>query len=223
VLLAPAIRIDEPANWSPVDEALGSMEQYDWLVFSSSNGVDYLLRRLFEIGHDVRRLGGVKLAAIGAGTAERLSDYHLNADLVPDTYTAEALAESLVPYAEGKRFLLARASRGREVLAEALRDAGGDVTQVVVYSSVGVEHPDPRIAEALEEGEIHWVTVASSETARSLDRLYGSALNNAQLASISPLTSAVLRELGHEPVVEATAHTMQGIATAITQYRAPES
>jgi uroporphyrinogen III methyltransferase/synthase len=218
VILAPAIRIEEPDDWSQVDDALGNLEGYDWLVFSSSNGVDYFMRRLFELGADTRRLGGVKVAAIGPGTAERLSEYHVNADLVPETFTAEALSEALTPHAAGQRFLLARASRGRDVLAERLTDEGAEVTQAVVYTSAGIDDADPQVAEALEKGEIDWVTVASSETARSLNRLYGSSLAKTRLASISPLTSAALRELGYEPAVEAAVHTMQGIADAVLRH-----
>ncbi len=219
VILAPAIRIDEPDDWSQVDDVLRSLNEYDWLVFSSANGVDFLLRRLFAIGFDSRRLGGVRLAAIGPGTAERLCAYHLNADLIPDTFTAEALADALSPTAAGQRFLLARASRGRDILANRLKEAGGDVTQVVVYTSVGVEDAHPHVAEALAAGDIDWVTVASSETAKSLFRLYDSLLINTKLASISPLTSGTIRELGFEPAVEANIHTMKGIADAILSYR----
>lgn len=214
-ILAPAIRITDPDDWTPVDSALADLAQYDWLVFSSANGVDFLLGRLLDQGGDVRRFGGIKLAAIGHGTAERLEKYRLRADLVPDAYTAEALAESLSQDADGGRFLLARASRGREILADRLRDAGAEVTQIVVYASHDVEDPDSDVSAALDAGEIDWVTVASSATARSLDRLYGRSLKMARLASISPLTSAALRDLGYEPAAEATHHTMQGIADAI--------
>ena len=155
------------------------------------------------------------IAAIGPGTAERLRDYHLNADLVPETFTAEGLAAALEPSADGGSFLLARANRGRDILAERLRGAGATVTQVVVYSSEGVDKEDSEVVEALDAGRIEWVIVASSETARSLHRLYGQTLGNARLVSISPLTTAALQELGHEPAAEATEHTMLGIAEAI--------
>jgi uroporphyrinogen III methyltransferase/synthase len=217
VILAPVIRIADPDDWAPVDAALEDMSEVDWLVFSSANGVDFLMRRLLTQGGDVRRLGGVKLGAIGPGTAERLAHYSLRADLVPETFTAEALADALSPSANGQRFLLARASRGRDILAERLRAAGAEVTQVVVYASVGVDEADPHTSEALAEGEIDWITVASSETAKSLDRLYGASLRKSRLASISPLTSAALRDLGYEPAVEASAHTMRGIADAILE------
>ena len=121
-----------------------------------------LLDRLLET-RDLRALGRIKLAAIGPGTAEELARYHLRADVVPHEFRAESLAESLLePAAAGSRFLLARASRGREVLAETLSDHGGQVDQVVVYHSRDVAHSEPEIAHLLGEGKIDWITVTSS-------------------------------------------------------------
>jgi uroporphyrinogen III methyltransferase / synthase len=231
VLLQPAIEIADPPDWSPVDAALAGMAQngpnqigtahYDWLVFSSANGVRYLLDRLLETGGDVRRLGGVRLAAIGPGTAEELAHYHLRADLVPGEFRAESLAEALSAAAAGKRFLLARASRGREVLADQLRDAGAAVDQVVVYTSRDVSRAEPAVAELLAAGRIDWITVTSSAIARSLVAMFGqpqaSDLKGAKLASISPVTSATLRDLGYEPAAEAHEYTMAGLVEAMLQ------
>jgi uroporphyrinogen III methyltransferase / synthase len=212
VLYQPAIEIRPPNDWSAVDAALARLPDFDWLVFSSVNGVDGLLGRL---PHDLRALAGVRIAAIGSGTAQRLAEYHLQADLVPDEFRAEALAEALAADAKGKRFLLARASRGREVLAETLAAAGGIVEQVVVYQSIDVETADPEIAARLKAGKINWITVSSSAIARSLARLFGDDLRKAKLVSISPITSGTLRELGYEPAAEATEYTMEGVVSAI--------
>ena len=118
VLVQPAIRITEPPDWAPVDAALDHLEAYDWLVFSSGNGVHFLLDRLRARHGGLDKLYAVKLAAIGPGTADELARYGLDVDLVPDEYRAEALAAALVGEAPGRRLLLARASRGRAVLAE---------------------------------------------------------------------------------------------------------
>ena len=215
VVIQPAIRITEPDDWSPVDEALDNLAGYDWLVFSSANGVDYLLRRLYQRGGDVRQLAGVRLAAMGSGTADRLAEHQLRADLVPDRFVAESLAEALLTESKSRRFLLARASRGRQVLAEQLVRSGALVDQVVVYASCDVEEPDPDVAEQLESGSIGWVAVTSSSAARSLDRLYGRALRSAHIASIGPITSATLIELGYEPALEASPQTAAGLARGI--------
>ncbi len=214
VIVQPAIRIGPPADWRPVDAALARLDKFDWLVFSSANGVRYLLDRLTQNG-DWRRLGRVKLAAIGPGTADELARYQLRADLLPEQFRAESLADALAREAPGRRFLLARASRGREILAEQLSAAGAAVEQIVVYASTDVERPDPAVAALLRAGRIDWITVTSSAIARSLRGLFGEDLRRAKLASISPVTSGVLRELGHEPAVEAAEYTMAGLAAAI--------
>ena len=212
VVAQPAIRIEPPADWRPVDAALARLGEFDWLVFSSANGVRYLFDRLRE-----KEIGplSIKLAAIGPGTADELAQYGVRADLVPQQFRAEALAEALLRAAPGRRFLLARASRGREVLAEQLRAAGAAVEQIVVYTSTDVERPDAAVADLLRAGQIDWVTVTSSAIARSLAGLFGEDLRRAKLASISPLTSGVLGALGYPPAVEAAQYTMAGLVAAI--------
>ena len=214
-LLQPAIAIDPPADWSAVDAAIGALSTYDWLVFSSANGVHSFLERILETGGDLRLLYGCRLAVIGPATAEALVSYHLRADLLPDEYRAEALATELSTAAAGQRMLLLRASRGREVLAEMLTAAGAQVEQVVVYQSNDVAAPEPDVATALAEGRIDWVTVTSSAIARSLVRMFGDDLKRSQLAAISPLTAEVLTEAGYPPAVVAAEYTTDGLIRAI--------
>ena len=218
VEIQPAIEISEPADWTPVDDALGELDRYDWLVLSSANGVRYLLDRLLETKGDLRRLAGIRLAAIGPATAEELARYRLRADLVPGQYRAEALSAALAGEASGRTFLVARASRGRDVLAQELRAAGGTVNEIVVYSSTDVERADPNVAAAVSAGEIDWITVTSSAIAKSLVRLFGDELRRTRLASISPITSQVLRDAGYEAAVEATRYTMDGLVEALLAF-----
>jgi uroporphyrinogen III methyltransferase/synthase len=217
VLVQPAIRILPPADWRPLDAALATLNSYDWLVFSSANGVQGLLDRLTATGGDLRQLGPLKLAAIGTGTADELLRWGLRADVIPNQFRAESLADTLVPQAAGRRFLLARASRGREVLAQRLSAAGADVTQIVAYQSEDVDHAQPEPQARLSAGQIDWTTVTSSAIARSLVRLFGDQLRRTRLASISPVTSETLREMGYTPSVEATQYTMDGVVAAILQ------
>ena len=213
----PGIVVSDPPDWSPVDAALDRIASYDWIVFSSSNGVKRLLDRLLVRGGQIEQLAAAKLAAIGPGTAAELERYGLQADIVPPEYRAESLAESLRMHAAGKRFLLARASRGREVLPEQLIAAGGIVQQVVVYTSADVETADPAVAAALAAGRIDWVTITSSSIARAIVGLFGEQLHNSRLASISPVTSQTLCELGNPPTVEATEYTLAGLVEAIAE------
>ncbi len=215
----PTITIGPPVDWKPVDEALRGASQYHWIVFSSANGVRAFCERLWHLGLDGRAIKNAKLAAIGPGTAEALAANHLHADLLPAEYRAEALAEALIATQYGdlrsQRILLIRASRGREVLAEQLVKAGAWVDQVVAYTSTDIEQFEPGIVEQLAAGEFDWVTVTSSAIARNLVRLGGTALRHTRLASISPITSGVLRELGHEPATEAGEYTIEGLVQEI--------
>src|SRR5690606_1489178 len=196
VFYQPAIAIGPPADWQPVDEAIARLAEFDWIVFSSRNGVVAFLGRLRHQGRDLRSLAGCRLAVIGPGTAKALAEHHLTADLQPEEYRAEALAAALSPLVHGKRCLLVRASRGRELLAEGLADAGAAVEQVVAYESRDVEHAGPEVAAAMEEGQIDWTSVTSSAIARSLVHLFGDSLNRTRLAAISPLTAEVLAAEG---------------------------
>ncbi len=215
VFTQPAIRIAEPVDWGAVDAALDRTDEYDWLVFTSANGVDGLMNRIFAQGGDARALAQLRIAALGKGTAERLGHFHLRADLVPARVDASALAGTLMESSSRGAVLLARATGDRPVLAEELEEVGAAVDQIPVYRTVDVDEPNQDVADALKAGEIEWVTVTSGPTARSLVRLYGELLKTARIVSISPLTSAALRELGYDPHVEAVPHTVDGLVESL--------
>lgn len=215
VLVQPAIEIGEPFDWGAIDAVIKRLTEFEWLVFSSANGVHYFLRRLFSLGYDTRQLGRARLAAIGPATVATLEEYHLRADIQPTIYRAEALAEVLAPHVCGKRVLLARASRGREVLAEMLTDAGAIVEQAVVYESRDIASPNPEVASALAASRVDWTTVTSPAIARNLVRLFREELRKTRLVAISPLTASVLEQAGYPPAVVAENYTSDGIITAI--------
>jgi uroporphyrinogen III methyltransferase/synthase len=218
VLVQPAIEIGPPPDVDSLDSALPNLGNYDWVVFSSANGVNAVMSRLLSTDRDARAFGSANIAAIGPGTSGALLSYHLRADLVPDTYRAEALVEALAPRASGKRFLLVRASRGREVLAEGLKRAGAHVDQVIAYASNDVASPKPEVAAAMEAGHVDWITVTSSAIARSLAAMFGNQLKQAKLASISPITSNALRACGYPPTAEAQEYTIDGVVRAIVDF-----
>jgi uroporphyrinogen III methyltransferase/synthase len=219
VVAAPAIEIGPPANFAPLDRAIEQLASYQWLVFSSTNGVEAFFDRLLAIGHDLRALAGARLAAIGPGTADALARYHLRADLIPPEFRAESFVAAFAPLAAHRRCLLIRASRGREVLADGLRAVGAQVDQVVAYSSVDLPAADAETVKLLASGGIDWIAVTSSAIARSLVRQYPADLARAKLASISPVTSAALVEFGFRPTVEAASYTFAGLTAAIVQWQ----
>src|SRR5262249_26220831 len=159
----------EPADWGPVDEALAHLAEYQWLVFTSVNGVHAFIRRLRATGRDLRVLGHIRLAAIGPVTADALRAHHLEPDLVPQEYRSESLASALAERVAGQRVLLARADRGRELLREELGRVA-HVDQVAVYSQEDAPVADSAILDLLRNGEIDYITLTSSNIARSLAR-----------------------------------------------------
>jgi uroporphyrinogen III methyltransferase / synthase len=193
------------------------MHQFNWVVFSSVNGVEFLLKRVAERGLDSRRFGTTKIAAIGPATGDRLKRYGLRADFVPETYRAESLAAGLATEAAGQSFLLVRASRGREVLSETLTAAGAHVTQVVAYQSLDVSQPRLATMQMLQSGKIDYALVTSSAIARSLSQLFGAALKQTKLVSISPITTATLTELNFPPYLEASTYDMSGLIEVLVK------
>lgn len=219
-LLSPSILISEPEDWEPVDQAISDLEKYHYVVFSSTNGVKFFMRRLFALGFDTRRLARAKVAVIGPRTAQSLQEFGLRADIQPETYRAEALATSLQEHVDGKRILLLRASRGREVLSAELTRFGAQVDQVVTYQSTDDTRRDPDIESRWSE--LDWVTVTSSAIARSLHHQWGDKLKEVKLASISPITTKTLMELGLAPTAEAADYTVEGVVAAIHKYAIDE-
>jgi uroporphyrinogen III methyltransferase/synthase len=217
VLLQPAIQVEEPNDWSETDAVIHRLAQFDWLVFSSANGVNFFLRRLFALNFDLRQLGRTKLAVIGPGTADALAAFHLRPDLQPGTFRAESLAEALAPHVRGKHVAVARTSRGREVLAEMLEAAGAHIEQAVTYVSRDVATPSPEAVDAVSKSRVDWTTVTSPAIARSLVQMFGDNLRNTKLAAISPLTAEALIDEGYPPAVVAEVYTTDGLITAILQ------
>jgi uroporphyrinogen III methyltransferase / synthase len=224
----PTVEIHEPADWSPVDRALDKLADYRWLVFTSANGVDALIRRLLHSGRDLRALGSLRLAVIGPATADALRRYHLEPDLIPSTYDSESLAAALKDRVAGQRVLLARADRGRDVLREQLASVAA-VEQIAVYSQVDAVDLGSEALEALRQGQIDLIALTSSNIARALIRVLNAEtmqrirLGEVRLVSISPITSAAIRELGLPVAAEAREFTIEGVMQALLDLARPES
>jgi uroporphyrinogen III methyltransferase / synthase len=219
--LLPTVEIQEPADWGPVDQAIRALAQYQWLVFTSANGVHAFLGRLETLGFDLRALGGVRLAAIGPKTADALRGYHLHADLVPTRFQSEDLAAALkTQVLPGQRVLLARADRGRDLLREQLA-AICQVEQITVYAQVDALEADEDVLNALRRGEIEFVTLTSSNIAKALlARLDATCrrrieVGEIKLVTISPVTSEEVRKLGFVVAAEAAQATVDSVIEAL--------
>jgi uroporphyrinogen III methyltransferase/synthase len=223
-LEVPTLEIGPPDDFTPFDQALKSLSQYQWVIFTSANGVAAFMTRLFEQGRDVRALGQAKIAAIGPATAESLRAYGLKADVVPHAFKAEVLLEALGPQVTpGSKMLLARAQIARDVLPEGLVRLGAQVNVAPVYKT-GLPHEIPPEAEAaLQEGRVDILTFTSSATVHNFAQLLGkerfqSLAAGAVVASIGPITSATLKEYGLTPQIEPKDYTIPALVEAILEY-----
>jgi uroporphyrinogen III methyltransferase/synthase len=205
-----------------VDDALNRLGGYQWLVFTSVNGVAAFVRRLRQTGRDLRALGHLRLAAIGPATADALRGYHLEPDLVPPEYRSESLAGVLRERVAGQRVLLARADRGRELLREELA-AVARVDQVAVYAQRDATEVAAGVLDMIRSAAVDYVTLTSSNIARALARLLDDearaaiAAGRVKLVSISPVTSAAARELGWPVAAEASVYTTAGVVDALVR------
>lgn len=220
VIAAPTVQILPVEDARPLDDTIERLAEFDWLVFTSSNGVKAFFRRLIEVrGLDLRAVGHLKLAAIGPSTAEALASFHLNADLVPASYRSEALAEALASRVAGQKVLLARADRGRDVLREVLGPIA-HVEQVAVYRNADAQELPSMARDRLASGAVDWLTLTSTAITERLHTLLPSdALprigRQIRLASISPVTTEAATRLGWTVAVEAEEYTWAGLVRAI--------
>lgn len=220
VIELPTIEILPPRDPKPLARAVGKIAAYDWLVFTSPNGVDCFFKEFDRIHGDIRRLGPVRLAAIGPATAAKLRERGLRTDLMPREYVAERIVNEMKKQKGRGRVLLARADIARDALPRGLRRIGYHVDEAAAYRTV----PAPR-ADALDDllsRGADCVTFTSSSTAENFAALLGrkkmrSLPGRPRMASIGPVTSATLRKLGLKVSVEAKTHTIPGLVARILQ------
>ncbi|MCY4623495.1 MAG: uroporphyrinogen-III C-methyltransferase [Chloroflexi bacterium] len=216
-----------PPNMAgPLDKALADISAYQWLVFTSANGVGLFFDRLAARGLDARALGGVRLAVIGPGTARALQEHGIKADFMPESYVAEALAAGLAPMlASGDRVLLPRAEGGRSVLIEELQRAGASVDEVLLYRARPGEDVAERAKDVFAEG-VDAATFASSSTVRGLvDALGGdpTLVNGCAVACIGPITAETARGLGVRVDAVGEEYTIPGMVDALEGWFARQS
>jgi uroporphyrinogen III methyltransferase / synthase len=213
---APAIAIAPPADAQPLAEAVAHLERYDWLLFTSVNGVEGFVKALDASARDWRGLRA-KICAIGPATAAAVADLHLRVDIVPSEYVAESLVEAFAGEPmHGARVLLPRAAVARDVVPDALRERGAVVDVVEAYRTVAPEETAAVIAE-LERAD--WVTFTSSSTVKNFLAMGGRRLldGGATIASIGPVTSATCRAHGLEVSREARPHTVEALIAALME------
>jgi len=222
VLEIPFIEIRKPGSFRSLDSALKSLGSYDWLILTSVNGVDAMWSRLAKLRVEKDRIWKMHVAAIGPATKKAIEQNGLRVHVMPKEYVAESVVRSLSRKVKGKRVLLVRAKVARDVIPRELRRAGAQVDVVEAYETVVPLSSRRRLRAALKNPKKrpNVVTFTSSSTVKNFVELLGKSstlklLNGMRMASIGPVTSATLRELGLPVDIAAREFTIPGLVTAI--------
>lgn len=222
VLEVPTIRIGPPQDRERLVDALLELNSYDWLVFTSPNGVTQFFEYFFRQFHDMRDLGGARIAAVGPATARKLKELHLQVDLMPEEALGSCVAQEFSGYEsiENLKICLLRAEVANRELPAALETLGAIVDDVPVYQTVPETEDVTGAAKELRETGADWITFTSGSTAQNFHARFDlpalrKKFPQIKLLSIGPETSAVLAGLGQKPDVEARQHTAEGILQAL--------
>ena len=231
----PALEIGPPSSWEALDNAIINLSEFDWLILTSSNGINYFFERLMALEKDVRELANLKIAVVGEKTAQSLKNYNLQPDFIPPNFIADSLIENFPEQLAGKRVLFPRVeSGGREDLIREFRNQGAEVIEVAAYQSC-CPNDIPVSAElALQSGTVDVITFASSKTVKFFNQLaqkvFSDNLENNQppvvsdylegicIASIGPQTSKACHKYFGWVDIEASEYTLEGLTQAIIDW-----
>ncbi len=221
VLECPTIEFTAPQDWSAVDQACSELNQYEWILFSSTNGVTAFFDRLNTLGFDLRSLAACRLAAVGSMTESALNLRGLKVDLVPKDYTSDAMAQAMGKESlAGKAILFPRAEEGREQILDVLRGVGAKVNTVTVYRTVSPKYAHEFIHEIFLETIPDLLTFASSATVKNFVNLFKNTPDYDQIQKIpatviGPVTRQTAEEYGLNVVAMADPHTIAGLVSAV--------
>ena len=238
VIEMPALVIGPPSSWEALDNAIAHLSDFDWLILTSSNGIDYCFERLLAQGKDARALAGVKIAVVGKKTAATLKERGLQPDFIPPDFVADSLIEHFPEPLSKLKVLFPRVETGgRDVLVNELIAEGAQVTEVAAYQSSCPPQMAPAALDALQKQTVDVLTFASSKTVKHFFQLLEtslptadqefpttqSTLQNVCIASIGPQTSITCRQLLGRVDVEALEYTLEGLTQAIVHWATDKS
>ncbi len=227
VIVCPTIEIVEPESFAALDEAIENLFGYDWIIFTSTNGVDHFLHRLQTLGRDASQLDELRVCAIGEATAEKLRAARVHVDLVPEQFKAEGVFAALESFLGGREvlrrlnFLIPRAAVARDYLPRALEDAGARADAVAAYRTVRPLNPDlPRIHALLAGGSVDCVAFTSSSTVKNFAGLFDTSdlsqvLKGVAVACIGDVTAGTASEHGLQTEIMPEEFTIPALARAI--------
>lgn len=225
VIEFPTIKFAPPEDWSKVDRAISSLSHYDWLIFTSVNGVRFFFARLEEKGLNFSLLKKISIAAIGPATAKEIEKKKLEVSYIPKNYVAESIVEGFKKYdLSGKRALLPRAEKARELIPEKLREEGMEVDVVTVYRTLPERRNAFEMARMIKNGEVDLITFTSSSTVRNFVEVLKekldlkNSLSQVKIACIGPVTAKTARELGLRVDILAEEFTIDGLIKSILNF-----
>lgn len=230
VLLCPTIEIAEPESYLPLDEAIGHLYGYDWIIFTSVNGVDHFLCRLEARGQQIDELDDLRICAIGDATAERLTAAHVHVDVIPDEFKAEGVFAALERYVggpeslKGLNFLIPRAAVARDYLPSALEQAGARCDVVTAYRTVQPDGLDRgRVSAMLAGGAADCIAFTSSSTVKNLAQIFDThnlseVLKGVAIACIGDITANTAGEYGLRTDIQPSEFTVPALARAIAEH-----
>ena len=220
----PTIKIVRPYDNSYLINAVEKINVFDWLVFTSVNGVKFFFETLFAAKKDVRTLGHLKFACIGPATGKQLKQFGIICDIMPETYRAESIVQAFYNISlKDKKVLLPRAKKARPVLPDELRKLGADVSEVIAYETEIDDGNKKQLSALLGGKKIDMVTFTSSSTVSNFKKLlpmdkFDAIISNACIACIGPITAETALSHGIEPDITATEYTIPGLVNAIIDY-----
>jgi uroporphyrinogen III methyltransferase / synthase len=224
VIVFPTIEIVPPLQWDGLDAAIDGLHSYDWIVFTSANGVHFFWQRLKEKGRRQRLPSSLKVCAIGPATAKALKEKGISVDYIPKEYIAEAILEGFEKMAiRGRRILLARARIARDVLPKGLKKMGAEMDVVEVYRTIKPRGGARKLRQLLTEGKIDAITFTSSSTVNHFAELLKkddlkTYLKGIAIACIGPVTARTAKAWGMKVTIQPDEYTLPGLTRAIAEY-----
>lgn len=225
----PTIKVEPPDDFRPLDKAIENLSKYDWIIFTSVNGVDFFFKRLFTNGMDMRSFHKIKTAVIGPATSGRLFCYGLKSDVVPESYRAESVVDAFrKENLKGKKILLPRAEEARAILPEELSKMGAAVDEITAYRTRAVTDEASDLIKEFQNKTIDLITFTSSSTVKNFAALipkdmFEGLIKDVTIAAIGPITADTAKEMGLHVSIISESFTIPGLCDAILKHYVKKS
>ena len=218
----PTIKIVPPPDWRDLDAAIKNLDKYDWLIFTSANGVEFFFERLFAKNRDIRDLKGIKICCIGPATAKQVESKGIRVDLVPEKFISEGILKSFSGInLRGKKILIARAAKARDVLPAGLKKSGAKVDVVTAYETINSGKKKDDLESLFKENKVDVITFTSSSTVNNFVKIIGrdfSLPKDVKIACIGPVTAAAAKKAGFSIDIHQEEYTMDGLVQSLIDY-----